>query len=88
MMTKEEAMKAAAARWVLVATNEGTYSADAALRAVGCGDPEFANCRIYEQVGTGQRRTEGCDEKRAPGWMRWFTRELAEAQAELAALRR
>lgn len=77
-----------AQQWVLVATNDGTYGGDEAVRAVGTADPLFATCKIYEQVGTGRRKTEGCDQDRAPGRMRHFNRELTEKQQQLAQLRK
>ena len=73
--------------WVLVATNQGTYGAAEACRKVGTGDPRHADCNIYEQVGTGKRRVEGCDFDRAPGYMRRFNSELADRQRELKELR-
>ncbi len=74
-------------RWVCVGTNEGTYGDSECLRAVGCGDPKFGNCTIYEQVGTGKRRVDGPDPDQAPGYIRRSTVELVECQRRLAALR-
>lgn len=76
-----------AVSWVLVGTNQGTYSAQDAMRAIRVGDPQFADCMIYEQVGTGKTRVDGCDEERCPGYIRRFGRELAEKQSELKKLR-
>ena len=74
--------------WVLVGTNQGTYGPLEARRAVGCGDPHFADCNIYEQVGTGKRRVDGPDPDRAPGRILRFTSALADAQVKLRNLRR
>lgn len=79
--------KRLASRWVLVGTNEGTFSDYECHQAVGVGDPVFGNCRIYEQVGTGKIRYEGPSEDVAPGYLRRFSRELAQAQKELQAIR-
>lgn len=73
---------------ILVETNEGTYGAEEARRKCGSGDPQFADYRIYECVGTGERRREGCDSERAPGNARFLNRQqLADAQSRLAKLR-
>lgn len=74
--------------WVLVATNQGTYGSTEAVRVVGSGDPRFADCNVYEQVGTGKRRVDGCDPDECPGCLRRFNGELAKKQARLAELRR
>jgi hypothetical protein len=70
-----------------VETNSGTYGAAEARRAVGCGDPQFADRNIYETVG-GARRETGPDAKDAPGRMRRLNRDaLAADRRRLAALR-
>jgi hypothetical protein len=51
---------------VMIETNEGTFSAQEALKKVGTGDPKFANYRIMESLDGG-RRTIGCDPSKAPG---------------------
>lgn len=72
---------------VLVATNQGTYGSAEACRAIGTGDPKFANCDIYETVGGG-RIVVGCSEDRAPGRMRHTNQAtLAEKRKTLATLR-
>ena len=65
--TLESEARALALVEVLVETNSGTYSGVEACRTCGCGDPHFADYRIYERVGDGFRRREGCSEDRAPG---------------------
>lgn len=84
----ERQAKELAATWVLVGTNQGTYGAADACRAIGTGDPRHADCNIYEQVGTGERRVDGPDIDAAPGRIRRFNSELATKQAALAELRR
>ena len=70
---------------VMIATNQGTYGAVEACRAIGCGSPEFADCDVYE-TPLGVRRVRGCDMANAPGRMRWFNRELTAKKAELQRL--
>ena len=77
-----------AASEVLVETNEGTYGPTECRRAVGCGDPQFGNYRVYAQIQNGRRRHEGCDKASAPGYARHFLDELGERQAELRELRK
>ena len=73
---------------ILVETNAGTYGADEAHRAIGVGDPQFADYRIFERVGDGQRTTYGCEPTRAPGRARKIGRaEINDRRAELARLR-
>jgi hypothetical protein len=70
----------------LLATNEGTYGSAEARRKVGCGDPQFADRRVYETVG-GARRETGPAEDRAPGHMRHVGRQaLAADRSRLALL--
>lgn len=90
--TKNDLQKeiaALAATEIAVETNEGTYGAAEACRAIGTGDPRHANYTIWERVGDGKRRVQGCDPQRAPGRARriGFT-DLAESRKRLAALRR
>jgi hypothetical protein len=84
----DQQIAALATRWVQVGTNQGTYGAIEACQAVGCGSPEFADCNIYEQVGTGERRAEGCDPDRAPGRIRRSNAELSDCQRQLAELQK
>lgn len=82
-------------REYLVATNQGTYSAQEACRKVGTGDPAFADRNVYETVG-GKKRTTGPDHDDAPGRMREFPgnrqdmgadrKRLAELRKELAPI--
>jgi hypothetical protein len=84
-----KAAAALAAREVLTQTNSGTYSAIEAQRAIGTGDPQHADCRVYERVGDGRRRVEGCHPDRAPGRVRHIgAAELSDAKKELAELRK
>lgn len=72
---------------ILVRTNSGTYSAQEAVRAVGSSAPEHAEYRVYERVGDGRQRTEGCNPHRAPGTTRYLNSStLGAARKRLAAL--
>jgi hypothetical protein len=70
-----------------VETNEGTYGAVEARRAVGTGDPVFANYTIWERVGDGTTRVQGCDPDRAPGRGRKYREAINAKRAELKSLR-
>lgn len=90
MTTKSDLTRKAnelAASWVLVGTNQGTYGPGEARDKVGSGDPAFANCNIYEQVGSGHRRVDGPNPDDAPGRIREFCTELADRQEQLKDLR-
>lgn len=74
---------------IAIETNEGTYGAVEAMRAIRTGDPKFADYTTYERVGDGTRRTVGCDPARAPGRARRLGADDMRAQRErLAELRR
>jgi hypothetical protein len=73
-------------RWILVATNEGTFGATEALRACGTGDPAFASYRTYARI-SGARKHEGADPKSAPGRPRHFSCELTAAKEELTVIK-
>jgi hypothetical protein len=70
---------------VLVETNEGTYGSQDVVRAGTVGGQ--SDYRIYESVGSGQRRVVGCDPARAPGRPRFLRAELAVKRERLAHLR-
>ncbi len=73
---------------VLVETNEGTYSAHQAHAKMGCGDPHFANRKVWAKVG-GETWETGPGADRYPGRMRPVGRkELAQKRRELASLRK
>ena len=77
-----------AAREIAIETNAGTYGDVEAFRAIGVGDPQFADYTIYERVGDGRRRVKGCDPADAPGWRRRINRgELQAARRRLQELR-
>jgi hypothetical protein len=76
------------AMWILTATNEGTYGAEEAVRKVGSGSPEFADCHIYARVGDKKTMVEGCDPEKAPGMIRYFHRELDRRRKEIAEINR
>ena len=80
-----KAIKRMESEEILVATNQGTYGAAEACKAVGCGSPEFADCNVYE-TPLGARRVRGCRMADAPGRMRWFSRELTAKKDELKRL--
>ncbi len=69
----------------LIGTNAGTYSATEAHAAIGVGDPQFADYRIFESI-TGSRRTEGCDPDKAPGRTRWMGASAKQRQADIKEL--
>lgn len=71
-----------------VETNEGTYGSGEAMRKIGCGDPQFANYTIYERVGSGARRVQGCTPEKAPGYGREMRQEITEKRNELAELKK
>lgn len=92
MATKSEMEKQAEAlanEEVLVETNAGTFGAGEAQRAVGTGDPAFAEYRIYERVGGGEPRKVGAEPETAPGYARPIGRDaLAAKRAQLSQLRK
>lgn len=84
----QKEIAALAAREIAVETNEGTYGASEACRAIGTGDPKFADYTIWERVGDGKRRVQGCDPQRAPGRARKLgLDDMAESRRRLADLR-
>lgn len=89
---KSELIKAAEAmarESVLIETNSGTFSSVEACAKVGSGDPAFAEYRIYETVGSGERHTTGCNLDRAPGLGRRINAEtLTAKRAALAAIKK
>jgi hypothetical protein len=73
---------------LLIETNQGTYDAAEACRKVGCGDPQFADRKVYETVG-GKRRETGPDESRSPGYMRRINADqMSSSRQRLAELRK
>lgn len=72
-------------REYLVATNQGTYSANEAQRATGTGDPRHNDRNEYETVG-GVTRSTGPDNH--PGRMRRFGEQLRHDRAALRGLQR
>lgn len=70
---------------VLVETNSGTYGAAECCTATRCGDPSVGDYRIYESVGSGQRRRVGCAPGRAPGRARQINTEELTAKRKILA---
>lgn len=84
----EKTIRELAATEILVETNEGTYGATEAHRAIGVGDPQFANYRVYETVD-GFRRVVGCEPDVAPGRPRRLNDgHMTRQRAYLAQLRK
>lgn len=74
---------------IMVATNQGTYGASEACRVIGCGDPQFANCDIYEVVGETPMTDAQIESKwNGVGRMRIFRDAISEKRARLTELRR
>ncbi len=72
---------------VVVEHNDGTFGATECQRAVGTGDPKYGLYTIYERVGDGKRRVEGCDPAKAPGYSRGTRADLNAKRAELKRLK-
>jgi hypothetical protein len=91
--TKTAAMeaeaKALANEQVMVATNQGTYGQAEACRKIGTGDPQFANCDIYETVGDAPMTNADIEAKwNGVGRMRIFRDTIIAKRARLTELRR
>ncbi len=84
----ETEAKEIAATVIMVATNEGTYSAIEAQRAIGTGDPAYADRKVYERIGDGVISSTGPSEDDAPGRMRQINSEAVnQLRAKLRSLR-
>lgn len=78
-----------AAREYLVATNQGTYSAQEACRKIGTGDPRHADRDVFETVGGGSRVTGPAEGSDLPGYMRGVSTDNLKADRKrLAEIRK
>lgn len=72
---------------VLVASNEGTFSAIESQRAVGTGDTKAATVKVYESV-SGETRWVGPRADVAPGRIRNFSSAKASLTPKREELRK
>ncbi len=60
---------------VLIRTNAGTFGEDECSARIGSKELTAGTYRVYERVGDGRWRLEGCDPGRAPGLMLCLNRK-------------
>lgn len=73
--------------WVLVKTNRGTFGADECSAKLGTKTLAEGVYAIYERVGDGERKREGCPVAAAPGIAISMGRDiLAQKRRRLARI--